>query len=243
MQVDPRIFVIEERLRDARRIIAVASGKGGVGKSLIASLISLMLSEEGYRVGLLDLDFYGPSCHIILGAQNLCPQEERGVIPPSVGGVKLMSLAFYVQDEPLALRGKAVSDAILEMLAITRWGLLDYLIVDMPPGMSDELLDIIKFIRRCEVLLVSTSSLLSVKTVSRLAKLLLKLRVPVIGVIENMRHYESWQVQAMAREVGVKYLGYLPYDPQIENALGEPRALLKTSLAKRLSQILKRITS
>lgn len=237
--MDPRLSVIGERLEEVARIIVVCSGKGGVGKSLIASLTSLLSSRSGLRVGLLDLDFHGPSCHIILGARKASPLEDRGLVPPTVAGVRLMSLAFFAGDKPIPLRGADVTNALLELLAITRWGRLDLLIVDSPPGMGEEILDVARILRRAEALLVTTPSPLSLSTVSRLVQLLKSLRTPIVGVLENMRREEEGEVAREARRWGVRYLGWLPYDPEIEAAIGDPARLLSTQLARRLGEALR----
>jgi len=93
--MEARISIIEKRLKDIKQIISVASGKGGVGKSLVASSLALNLSKRGFKVGLLDLDLYGPSSHIILGVRDVFPEEEKGIIPPNVKGINFMSIVFY----------------------------------------------------------------------------------------------------------------------------------------------------
>ena len=104
---------------------------------MVASALALRLKEKGHSVGLLDLDFTSPSSHVILGVEGLYPEEEYGIIPPMAHGLHYMSITFYSQDKPAPLRGADTSDAIIELLAITLWGNLDYLIVDRPPGIGD----------------------------------------------------------------------------------------------------------
>ena len=133
--MEVRTSVIEKRLKNIKRIISVASGKGGVGKSLVASSLALSLSKRGYKVGLLDLDLYGPSSHIILGVDDYgFPEEEKGIIPPKISGINFMSIVYFTEDKPSPFRGIDISNIIIELLAITQWGELDYLIIDMPPG-------------------------------------------------------------------------------------------------------------
>lgn len=238
---DPRLSVIEERLRRVKRIIVVASGKGGVGKSLIATTISLLLAKSGRKVGLLDLDFHGPSGHIILGATEVAPAEERGLIPPSVHGIKFMSLVYYIGDRPLPLRGDEASNAFVELLTITRWDQLDYLVVDVPPGIAEEVLDIIRLIKRGEFLIVTTPSTLAVKTVARLSQLLQELEVPILGLIENMHLPGSKSGEAKAFKIN--FLGRLPFDPEVEKSLGKPERLLKTRFARSLKTIVEKMVS
>ncbi len=234
---DPRLAIIDERLKDIKRILVVVSGKGGVGKSLIATTLSLMLTKRGRSVGLLDLDFHGPSCHVILGARGAMPTEEKGIIPPKVHGIKFMSVVYYVGDEPLPLRGTEISDAFTELLAITKWGRIDYLIVDAPPGMGEEVLDVIRLMKRSEFLIVTTPSSLALKTVSRLTRLLLELKAPILGVVENMRITETKLVEEHAKKFGIKYLGPILFDHNLEECLSNPKKLLGTKFAHHLRNI------
>ncbi|MGC8816507.1 MAG: ATP-binding protein [Candidatus Hadarchaeum sp.] len=237
---DPRLSIIDRRLRRVKRIIIIASGKGGVGKSLIATTISLLLARGGRKVGLLDLDFHGPSCHIILGAADAKPEEARGLVPPEVHGIKFMSMIYFIGDRPLPLRGDEASDAFVELLTITRWDQLDYLVVDVPPGIAEEVLDIIRLIKRAEFLIITTPSALAAKTVARLSQLLQELKVPVLGLVENMCLASEGMAQPVVGPE-VKLLGRLPFDTRVEKALGNPDLLLKTNFARSLEPIVKKI--
>ena len=239
--MDPRLSVIEDRLSKIRRIIAVASGKGGVGKTLIASSLSLLLAKEGFKVGLLDLDFHGPSCDIVLGIRDVFPKEEKGLIPPKIYGISFMSIIYFAEDHPLPLRGKEISNAIIELLAITRWGKLDFLIVDLPPGMGDEALDTIRLMRNNEFLIVTTPSILSLGVVTRLVRFLRKINANIIGIIENMRVEENDIIKKFAEENDIKYLGYIRYDRTVESALGNIDKLLKTIFINDLKNIMKHL--
>jgi ATP-binding protein involved in chromosome partitioning len=190
--MDPRVAIIEERLKSIKRIIAVAAGKGGVGKSTVATGLALVLSEMGHRVGLLDLDFYGPSTHIILGvSEDVQPKEERGIVPPKVHGIEFMSLVYYTKENPAPLRGADLTNALTELLAITRWGELDFLIVDMPPGLGDTTLDAIRLLKNPNFLVVTTPSRVAAETVKKLVILLHELRLPILGILENMSRPEA----------------------------------------------------
>lgn len=235
--MDPRPAIVDERLKGVSRIILVCSGKGGVGKSLVASLSSLLAAQEGLRVGLLDIDFYGPSCHTILGAGSAKPVEDKGLIPPTVAGVKLMSISFYAEGQPLPLRGEEVTDALLELLAVTIWNNLNLLFIDSPPGTGEEILDTVKIVKRAEALTVTTPSRLSLSTVSRLVRLLHELRIPVLGLVENLGRGED-VVRRCAEEWGVRYLGWLPYCPDLEEVIGYPDKLVKTPVAFHLRKVL-----
>src|SRR4030043_2294754 len=219
--VDPRTSIINERLKRISRIIAVSSGKGGVGKSLVATTLALTRARKGCKVGLFDLDFTSPSTHIILGAKDAQPKEEKGIVPPVVKGVEYMSLIYYCGDNAAPLRGADVSNALIELLAVTRWSQLDYLVIDMPPGIGDAVLDLIRLVKRIEFLIVTTPSQLAFETVKKLVSLLQDLKVPIIGVVENMKMNSSKRIQQETEKLGAKFLAGIPYDPKVEGAIGE----------------------
>jgi len=234
-------MAVKQRLLGVKRVICVGSGKGGVGKSLVCAVASLLLHQRGKRVGLLDLDFYGPSVHVIFGAKNVTPVEDRGVAPPEVHGVKVMSIIPYIGESPSALRGSDVTQAFIELLAITRWGELDFLLVDMPPGTGDEVLDVVRVIPRAEFLVVSTPSKLSLPTVRRLLLLLKEIGAPVVGVLANMSKKGDSPVEEFCREGGFRFIGSLPYDLEVEKAIGKPELLLKTEFAKALEAVIEKL--
>jgi len=239
--VDPRLAIIDKRLNKIKRIITVASGKGGVGKSVVASTLTLLLAKKGYKVGLLDLDIYGPSSHIILGLKDEYPIEDKGVVPPKVNGVSFMSIVYYARDNPIPLRGGEVSDAIIELLTITRWGELDFLVVDMPPGAGDEVLDAIRFLKKGEFLVVTTPSKVALETVMRLIKLLREINVPLVGVIENMKLVDSTFVKEKMETERIPFLGAIPFDYNLEDAIGDPEKIIKSDFGKNLENIITHI--
>jgi ATP-binding protein involved in chromosome partitioning len=239
--VDPRVSIIDERMRGIDRIIAVSSGKGGVGKSLVAATLALTLAKKGYKVGLFDLDFTSPSTHIILGIEGVKPKEEKGIVPPIVHGIKYMSIIYYSGEYVSPLRGADVSNALIELLSITRWERLDFLVMDMPPGIGDATLDLIRLIRNIEFLIVTTPSQLAFETVRKLVSLLKELKIPVIGVVENMRMNDSKTIQQQTMKLSVEFLGEIPYDPKVEEAIGNTNKLLNTTLAKKVDQITSKI--
>jgi ATP-binding protein involved in chromosome partitioning len=234
---DPRIGLVDRRMKGINNIVAVSSGKGGVGKSLIASTTALTLARQGYRVGLFDLDFTSPSTHVILGAKDLQPEERKGIIPPQVHGFKYMSIVYYSGDYASPLRGADISNALIELLAITRWNNLDFLIIDMPPGISDATLDIVRLIKRVKFLIVTTPSQLAFETVRKLINLLNELKIPIIGVIENMKMKESSFVSQQIESRGITFLGETPFDNELEEAIGNVNKLLETSFGKKLAGI------
>jgi ATP-binding protein involved in chromosome partitioning len=239
--VDPRTSIIDERMRGIGRIIAVSSGKGGVGKSLVAATLALTLAKKGYKVGLFDLDFTSPSTHIILGIEGVKPKEEKGIVPPIVHGIKYMSIIYYSGEYVSPLRGADVSNALIELLSITRWERLDFLVMDMPPGIGDATLDLIRLIRNIEFLIVTTPAQLAFETVRKLVSLLKELKIPVIGVVENMRMNNSKTIQQRTMKLGVEFLEEIPYDTKLEEAIGNANKLLGTTFAKKVQQIASKI--
>lgn len=221
-----------------KRIIPVSGGKGGIGKSSVASALALTLSEMGHKVGLLDLDFCGPSDHVILGAGGLFPREEKGVIPPEVRGVRFMSIVYYSGDEPLPIRGPEVSDAITELMTITRWGDTDFLIIDMPPGIGDATLDVIRLAGRAEFLIISTASKTTLETVRKISGMLKEMEIPVLGAVENMRK-GSASARGHLESLGMPFLGEIAFDEDLEGAVGNPEELLKTGFSKDLERIVR----
>jgi len=239
---DPRINIIDERMKRISQIIAVSSGKGGVGKSLVASLLALTLARKGYKTGLFDLDFTSPSTHVILGVENVYPEERNGIVPPTVHGLKYMSIVYYSGEHASPLRGADVSNALIELLATTRWNTLDFLIIDMPPGIGDATLDIIRLIKRIKFLVVTTSSQLAFETVRKLVNLLSELKIPVLGIIENMKMKESEFIRRQVEGRGIRYLGEIPFDVELEEAIGNVDKFLNTKFSKELQKSLRRLT-
>jgi ATP-binding protein involved in chromosome partitioning len=238
---DPRLSIIGERLSGINRIIVVSSGKGGVGKSLIASTISLLLARRGFKVGLLDLDFTSPTTHVVLGVTGMQPSEDRGIVPPTVHGIKYMSLIFYLGERLAPLRGSELSNALLEVLSVTLWGSIDFLIIDMPPGISDLMLDVLKYVRGASFLVVTSPSRMAFETVRKLLLLLKSLKAPVIGVIENMKMDESEYIRREVEALGEIFLGEIHFDRKLEESLGSVSKLLETSFAREVEEIIQRI--
>jgi ATP-binding protein involved in chromosome partitioning len=235
---DPRIGIINERLKGINQVIAVSSGKGGVGKSLVASALALTLARKGYKVGLFDMDFSSPSTHIILGLEDLQPKEEKGIIPAQAHGLKYMSIIHYSREKALPLRGADVSNALIELLAVTRWNTLDFLIIDMPPGISDTTLDTLRLVKRIKFLIVTTPSQLAFETVRKLIKLLMDLEISIIGVVENMKIKAFPSVRQQVEKIGICFLGEIPFDTKIEEVLGDVDMLMRTDFARKIEEII-----
>ena len=240
--IDPRVKGIEGRLEKVKRIIPVVSGKGGVGKSLVSTTLALTLAEKGYKVGLLDLDFHGASDHVILGFEpKEFPEEEYGVIPPMVHGIKFMSIVYYSEDKPTPMRGMEISDALIELLAITRWDELDYLIIDMPPGLGDQFLDVLRFLKRGEFLVVATPSKLSMNVVEKLLTLLREREHRILGIVENLKLDDEKDIEKLAKRFKMPYLTGIPLYRDLEDKIGKPDELLKTTFAERIREVAEKI--
>jgi ATP-binding protein involved in chromosome partitioning len=230
--MDPRASVIGRRLGGVRRVVGVASAKGGVGKTTCACLAAAVTAADGRRAGVLDLDLSGSSAHLFLGVEPRLPAEDHGVLPVSAAErLLLMSAALFSGSRALALRGPEVTDALLELLAVTRWGELDCLFIDLPPGLGEEIMDAARFIPRLEAIVVSTPETLSVAVVERLLALMRDLRLPAAGVIATMVRGSAGPVQDMAARAGARFLGEVPFDPGLEAAIGDLRRLAFTPSA------------
>ncbi len=240
-KIDPRLSLIDENIKDIKNIILVSGFKGGVGKSLVSTLLSLSLSDKGYKVGLFDLDITSFTCHRILGVYDLYPYEENGIVPPQVYGVSFMSFQFFstsqrnLNHQPnlqsskiraVAMRGSAISDAVKEILTVTRWGKLDYLIIDMPPGFYDIAFDVMNLIKRFKILVVKTSSPLSREVYTRMI------------TIYKERGYEIIEVENMSREEGDMKIRF---DPEIDNAVGNVERIKTTNFYHDILKIAARI--
>lgn len=234
---DPRVSIIDERLKDVERIVAVSSGKGGVGKSLTASVLSLALIERGCRVGLLDLDFTSPSTHVILGIGSVEPKEDKGVIPPNIGGLYYMSIVYYTGSSPTPLRGADVTNALIELFSVTKWGQLDFLLLDMPPGIGDATLDLIRLIPRIEFIIIATPSKLAFETVEKLSRLLKKSTIPVVGVVENMKMNETVAIESKLEDMGLRLIEEIDYDSSVEGAIGDRKRLMNTNFGRQVRKL------
>lgn len=225
---DPRESVIGLRLEGVGRIVAVTGGKGGIGKSFVSATMALALADRGLRVGLLDLDFTSPSAHVILGFEVGFPTEEFGIDPPVHAGIHTMSIAHFAGETPAPMRGEDSSSALLELLAITNWGQLDVLVIDMPPGLGDAALDAIRLLPRASYVVVATASPVALASVRRATGLLGRTGADILGVVENMARDDGGAVSRFAAEIHRPFLGRVPYDPEVETAFGNVAKLRTT---------------
>ena len=239
---DPRLLVIPKRLAGVKKIYPIMSSKGGVGKTIISTLLALTSSSMGYKTGLLDLDFTNPSTHIVLGINPWEQEiiEEKGIIPPLVHGIKYLSITIFTRENPTPMRGEAVVNAFRELLAITQWGELDALFIDTPPGISDEHLELLTYLGdKLEVVIVATPSPLAIKSVEKLAEILLEGKYKIAGLVENMS--DKPKLQKLAESLKINYLGNIPYDKDIDEKIGSIKLLRKTPIWEKVLEIANRL--
>jgi ATP-binding protein involved in chromosome partitioning len=153
-----------------------------------------------------------------------------------------MSIVFFTEDKPSPFRGVDISNIIIELLAITQWGDLDYLIIDLPPGIGDETLDVIRHVKKSEFLVVVTPSKVAMGAVGKLLRLLKELKLPVIGVVENMKMTESNFIKKTVEEIGFKYLDSVSFDKKLEDSIGDRNKLLKTDFMRDFEKTLEKIS-
>jgi ATP-binding protein involved in chromosome partitioning len=213
--------------RPIRNAVAVASGKGGVGKTTVAVNIAVSLARAGARVGLLDADIYGPNVPIMMGVDHMPTPRDNKMIPAEAYGVKLMSIAFLVKPgQPLIWRGPMLHSAIRQFIADVDWGELDYLIVDLPPGTGDAALSLSQSLPLTGALIVTLPQQVSLEDASRGLEMFRTMDVPILGVVENMSFLELPNGERMdvfgegggkrlAEQAQVPYLGGIPLDPHV----------------------------
>lgn len=210
-----------------RNAVAVASGKGGVGKSTLSANLAVALAQSGARVGLMDADIYGPNIPTMMGIHDIPGTKDNRLIPAMAHGVKLMSMGFLVKPgQPLIWRGPMLNSAIRQFLADVEWGELDYLIVDLPPGTGDASLSLAQMLPLSGVIIVTLPQAVSIEDASRGLSMFQTLEVPVLGVIENMRgeFFGSGGGEDLARIAKVPFLGAVPMEQSVRigGDTGEP---------------------
>ncbi len=217
-----------------KNIIAVASGKGGVGKSTVAANLALALQMHGQKVGLMDADIYGPSVPMMMGVGPVDPQIAN--FPLEKYGIKLMSLGFLPDaTKGVLLRGPMVGKWVTTFLTQINWGDLDYLVIDMPPGTGDAQLTLCQTVSLTGAVIVTTPQDVSLLDAVKALNMFQQLKTPVLGVVENMsyfvgddgKRYEIFRHgggQRLATEAGVPFLGEVPIDPRVTQSgdAGEP---------------------
>jgi ATP-binding protein involved in chromosome partitioning len=201
-----------------RNAVAVASGKGGVGKSTVSANLAVALAQSGARVGLLDADIYGPNIPTMMGIHDIPGTRDNKLIPAEAHAVKLMSMGFLVKPgQPLIWRGPMLNSAIRQFLADVEWGELDYLIIDLPPGTGDASLSLAQMLPLSGVVIVTLPQAVSLEDASRGLNMFQTLEVPILGVIENMRgeFFGSGGGEDLARMAKVPFLGAVPMEQSV----------------------------
>jgi ATP-binding protein involved in chromosome partitioning len=210
---------IEEKIKlPIKTIVAVGSGKGGVGKSTVAVNLATALAQSGASVGLLDADIYGPNIPTLMGVNELPAPQGETLVPAVAHGVRLMSMGFLIGDqEPLVWRGPMIHGALRQLLSDVAWGELDYLVIDLPPGTGDAQLSIAQLVPLTGGVVVTTPQMLSVSDARRGVGAFQKLNVPVLGIVENMSGevFGSGGGERAAAEMNIPFLGRIPLDPRI----------------------------
>lgn len=216
-------------LKDVRFKVAVASGKGGVGKSTVAANLALALERIGHRVGLMDSDIYGPSQQMMMGIdEKPFVNESNQIVPIERYGVKVMSLGFLMDvDQPVIWRGPMVMKAVEQFLQDVAWGTLDFLLIDLPPGTGDAQLTLTQKIHLSGAVIVTTPQDVSLIDARKGLAMFQKVNVPVLGIVENMSYYvcpacghreeifKHGGGERTARQLRVPFLGSIPIDPKV----------------------------
>ena len=247
-----------QTLQQIKQTIAVASGKGGVGKSTVAVHLTLALAKLGARAGLLDADIYGPSIPTMLGITQK-PDVEEGMLKPiETHGIKTISMGMLMtEDSPVIWRGPMVSNVLEQFLTKVNWGELDFLIIDMPPGTGDAQLTLAQKSRLAGAVIVTTPQEVALLDARRGLKMFQQVQVPVLGIVENMSYFICDQCnkrhtifkegggKKVAAELNLPFLGELPIDPKIAEGGDKGMPVISKhylELAKRVTQILRETT-
>ncbi len=251
-------------LPGVKNTIAVASGKGGVGKSTVAVNLAVALAKDGAEVGLIDADIYGPSIPLMLGLKEkpkiMQNQQTMKIIPLSNYGVKVISIGLLVDDDaPVIWRGPMASGAVKQFMSDVDWGELDYLIFDLPPGTGDIQLTLVQTIPLTSAVIVTTPQEVSLIDARKALKMFTRVNVPVAGVVENMSYFiapdtgKKYDIfgtgggSKIAEELKVPFLGGIPIDPRIriggDNGIPVMYDTPDTEHAKAIEQISKNLAS
>lgn len=242
-----------------RNAIAVASGKGGVGKSTVAVNMAVVLARSGARVGLLDADIYGPNIPTMMGVTHLPAPANNKLVPAEAYGVKIMSIGFMVKaDQPLIWRGPMLHSAIRQFLTDVEWGELDYLIIDLPPGTGDAGLSLAQSLPLSGGVIVTLPQQVSLDDARRGLEMFRQLNVPIFGVVENMSYLElpdgtrmdifgTGGGEKLAQESGVPFIGAIPMDPEVRSGGDQGKPVTITNpdspVAQALSEVARDIAA
>ncbi len=236
-----------------RNAIAVASGKGGVGKSTVAVNLAVSLAQSGARVGLLDADIYGPNIPTMMGVERLPPPKDNKLVPAEAYGVQLMSIGFLVKPEqPLIWRGPMLHSAIRQFLTDVQWNELDYLVIDLPPGTGDAQLSLSQSLPLSGGVIVTLPQQVSLDDALRGLEMFRELNVPLLGIVENMSYLElpdgtkmdvfgSGGGEKLAQETGVPFIGAIPLDPTVREGGDSGKPVVITHPESAVAKALKAV--
>ncbi len=253
--------LIENLLPSVKNVIAVASGKGGVGKSSVAVNLALALKKSGAKVGLLDCDIYGPSLPLMLGLQGESPEQvNEKIVPIEKFGMQTMSMGFFIdEDQPVIWRGPMLMGMITRMLSDVAWGELDYMVLDLPPGTGDIQLTLTQKIPLAGAVIVSTPQELAMLDVRKGLMMFRKVDVPIIGIVENMSYFicpccntrsdifSTGAVHKECERLKLPLLGEIPISPSIREGgdRGKPvcEADPESEIARSFSELAGRVAA
>jgi ATP-binding protein involved in chromosome partitioning len=222
------------KLPATTRVLAIASGKGGVGKSSLTVNIAAALAASGKEVGILDADIYGHSIPHMLGISQKPVVVDRLIVPPVAHDLRLMSIGFFLDDnQPVMWRGPMLHRALEQFLQDVHWGDIDVLVVDMPPGTGDVSISLGQLLPRAEAVVVTTPQPLAQEVASRAATMAQKTGMRVVGVVENMTSeiFGTGGGERLATELGVPLLGRIPLDPELRKACDEGHPFVTPEIA------------
>ncbi len=243
-----------------KNIIAIASGKGGVGKSTVAANIAIALAQSGARVGLMDADIYGPNIPQMLGVHSIPPPIGNKLVPARAYDIDIISIGFLVAaDQPIIWRGPLLHKTIQEFVTEVLWNNLDYLIVDLPPGTGDVQMSLAQSVPLAGGIIVSTPQDVALSDARRGLVAFQKLNVPILGIIENMAYFiapdtgKRYEIfgyggaEKAANELGVPFLGRLPLDPRAREGGDSGKPVIVTDpdseIAKALHELAAKIAA
>lgn len=239
------------RFPNLGRIVAISSGKGGVGKSTVAVNLAVALAQAGKRVGIMDADIYGPNLPLMFGVDAAPAVRDDKIVPLEAFGVGIVSLGFLIdREQPAIWRGPIVMKVITQFLRDVHWGQLDYLLVDMPPGTGDAQLSLVQATQVHGAVIVTTPQQLAVGDALRGVRMFERTGVPVLGIVENMSYFEnpvtgkpiaifgSGGGEQLARECGLPLIGQIPLDPRIQEGGDTGRPIVEVEPESRAARAL-----
>ncbi len=246
----------DDLIPGVKQVIAVSSGKGGVGKSTVTVNLSVALAQTGAKVGLMDADIYGPNIPIMMGVTQAPAKDDNKILPAEGHGVKVMSMGFFVPEEtPVVWRGPMVHGAIQQFFRDVVWGELDYLLIDLPPGTGDVQLTLSQLVPLAGAIVVTTPQEVALQDVRKGVMMFKKVNVPILGVIENMSYYicghcgERSEIFShggganAAAKFEVPFLGSIPIDPAIRLGGDEGKPIVVGDPSSPQAEIFKKIAA